>query len=94
MLWVKFIKPLFLFLCLLVLDSIYIPASAEKQTVQFDQSARKKTNVDSTKNKEKQAENTVAGDEAVVVDTTDNSNNSTLYNIEVDFTSTVVENGE
>ena len=91
MLWVKLKNPSCLFVCLLVLDLVYVPASTEKQTVHFDQTTRINSSANSTK--KNLAKNKVPADEPVVVDTTSNYNNSTLYSIEVDFTSTVVENG-
>ena len=80
--WTKIRDPRYLFVVLLVIDSSYAPVRTEKQTTLFDQSE--------TWGKRQGNEPNNRLDEATFAVDCDNN---TLYKIQVDFTSTVVENG-
>ena len=85
MFWGKVSNPTSLFVCLLIFDCVYVPAWTKNQRAQFEESG-------SIGEKENLVETDADSDE-VVIDTKNNCDNSTLYNIQMDFTSAVIENG-
>ena len=92
MLWAKIRDPRYLFIVLLAIDFSHILVWTEKQTVLFHQSDKRKENIESMR-KSRESEPEKLDEATFRVDRTVNCDNSTLHKIQVDFTSTVVENG-
>ena len=87
--WTKIRVPRYLLIVLLVINSSYALVRTEKQTALFDQSDKGKENGESWGKSQGNEPNNRLDEATFAVD----CDNSTLYKIQVDFTSTVVENG-
>ena len=92
MLWTKIRDPRYLLIVLLAIDFSHVLVWTKKQTALLDQSDKRKQNIESWRKSRGNEPDRL--DEATFgVDRTVNCDNRTLHEIQVDFTSTVVENG-